>query len=54
MQWASWAEFFYMGGYAIYVWPSFGFTALSLIYEVIALRKRRFGAIRLVRLLSQG
>ncbi len=26
----SLAEFFHMGGYALYVWPSFGFTAAVL------------------------
>jgi heme exporter protein D len=54
MHWASWADFFNMGGYAVYVWLSIGVTALSLAYEVIALRKRRLSALRLVRLLAQG
>lgn len=54
MHWTSWADFFNMGGYAVYVWPSFGVTALSLVYEVIALRKRNLAALRLARLLAQG
>jgi heme exporter protein D len=35
------AEFFDMGGYALYVWGSFGATALLMIAEPILLRKRR-------------
>jgi len=35
------AEFFHMGGYALYVWGSFGATALLMISEPILLSKRR-------------
>ncbi len=35
------AEFFDMGGYALYVWGSFGATALLMIVEPILLRQRR-------------
>ncbi len=35
------AEFFDMGGYALYVWGSFGATALLMILEPILLRQRR-------------
>lgn len=35
------AEFFDMGGYALYVWGSFGATALLMILEPILIRKRR-------------
>jgi heme exporter protein D len=41
MQWESWSAFFNMGGYAFYVWGSFGATSLCMIWELIALRKRR-------------
>jgi heme exporter protein D len=34
-------EFFEMGGYALYVWGSFGATALLMIAEPIMLRNRR-------------
>ena len=54
MQWASWAAFFNMGGYAFYVWFSFGLTALCMAWEVIALRKRSKEALRLSKLLAQG
>ena len=47
MNWASWsdffASFFYMGGYALYVWGSYAVTAGLIAVEVILLdqRKRR-------------
>ena len=53
MQWASWTAFFHMGGYAFYVWVSFGFTALCLALEVISVHKRRQQALHLSRLLAQ-
>lgn len=34
-------EFFNMGGYALYVWGSFGMTALLMIAEPILVRNRR-------------
>ncbi len=27
----NWSEFFYMGGYAWYVWPSWGITILVML-----------------------
>jgi len=53
MQWASWSAFFNMGGYAFYVWFSFGLTLLCMAWEVLALRKRSTQALRLSRLLAQ-
>jgi len=41
MQWHSVAEFFEMGGYAFYVWGSFGATALIMVLEVWQVRARR-------------
>ncbi|MFL9710360.1 heme exporter protein CcmD [Methylobacillus sp. Pita1] len=49
MQWNSAAEFFAMGGYASYVWGSFGLTLLGLAWEVSALALRRRKAIRRIR-----
>ena len=34
------AEFFHMGGYGLYVWGSFGVTALMMIAEPLLLRNR--------------
>lgn len=41
MQWHSAAEFFAMGGYAFYVWGSFGVCAVAMIAEPLLLRRRR-------------
>ena len=46
MQWGSVAEFFAMGGYGLYVWTSFGVTAVCLMVEVAAVRRRyRLGCL---------
>ena len=46
------AEFFDMGGYALYVWSSFGATALLMILEPIILRGRRRAVLqRIARLI---
>jgi len=39
----SWGEFFHMGGYAFYVWTSFGLALIVLSGNVVwaAQRKRR-------------
>ena len=41
MHWGSAAEFFAMGGYALYVWGAYVVTALVLIVEVRLLVSRR-------------
>jgi heme exporter protein D len=40
MQWNSAAEFFAMGGYALYVWGSMAATAIVMLVEILAVRKR--------------
>ena len=49
MNWASWsdffASFFYMGGYATYVWGSYGAAAGLIVVEIILLRNRRRAAL---------
>jgi len=35
------SEFLHMGGYALYVWGSYGVTFALLAIEVILLRKRQ-------------
>ena len=37
----SWSEFFNMGGYALYVWGSYGVTFVLLAGEVLMLLKRK-------------
>jgi heme exporter protein D len=45
MQWTSVGEFFAMGGYALYVWGSFGACALLMAVEPF-LAKRRLSEVR--------
>ncbi|MCF8149454.1 MAG: heme exporter protein CcmD [Burkholderiaceae bacterium] len=40
MHWNSVGEFFAMGGYALYVWGSFGACALLMIVEPFLARRR--------------
>ncbi len=56
MHWNSVSEFFAMGGYAFYVWGSFGLTALVAVLEVLLLRNQRKTILRGLRseLLSEG
>jgi heme exporter protein D len=49
MNWSSPAEFFAMGGYALYVWGSFGVTALALLIEPLLVRHRRSAILRSLR-----
>ncbi len=46
MHWNTLGDFLAMGGYAFYVWTSFGLTALVVVWEVLALRQRRSQALR--------
>lgn len=38
-------EFLAMGGYGLYVWGSYGITALVVIAEIAAVRARRRAAL---------
>jgi heme exporter protein D len=49
MQWNSVSEFFAMGGYAFYVWGSFGLTALVMIGEPLLIRAQRKATLRDLR-----
>ena len=44
MNWASWSDFFAMGGYAAYVWGSYAVSAGLIAVEIILLRARRRSA----------
>jgi heme exporter protein D len=44
--WNSPAEFFAMGGYALYVWSSFGVCALVFLLEPLAVRVRHKAIVR--------
>lgn len=41
MQWNSLSEFFAMGGYALYVWGSFGITVMVGAVEVLLVNHQR-------------
>ena len=45
MNWHSLADFGEMGGYALYVWGSYGMAALALGWELLTLQQRRRRAI---------
>ena len=49
MNWGSPAAFFAMGGYALYVWGSFGVCALALVLEPILVRQRRSAILKSLR-----
>ena len=44
--WNSPSEFFAMGGYALYVWCSFGACALVLLIEPLTVRARQKAIVR--------
>jgi heme exporter protein D len=41
LNWSHWSDFLAMGGYGLYVWGSFGVTALVMLIEVWSLAARR-------------
>ncbi len=47
------AEFFDMGGYALYVWGSFGVSALAMILEPLLVRNRRQHALKRIARLNR-
>ncbi len=52
MNWSSWSEFIHMGGYASFVWWSYGVTAAFMVGELILLSRRRRTLVqRLFRLI---
>jgi len=54
MNWGSPTEFFAMGGYALYVWGSFGVCALALVLEPLLLGRRRRAILRSLRRHAQA
>ena len=49
MNWNSPAEFFAMGGYALYVWGSFGACAVLMVVEPILANRRKKNALERLR-----
>ncbi|QWC96383.1 heme exporter protein CcmD [Polynucleobacter paneuropaeus] len=44
--WNSASEFLAMGGYALYVWSSFGLCAIAFFIEVLMVRSQRKSILR--------
>lgn len=49
MQWNNATEFFAMGGYAFYVWGSFGLVAVIMVGEMLLQRSQRKAILRNLR-----
>ena len=49
MIWNSWNDFWAMGGYGLYVWGSFGVTALCVALEMIWVKNARAQALAQIR-----
>jgi len=45
MIWNSWNDFWAMGGYGLYVWGSFGVTALCIAVEMVWVKHARENAL---------
>ncbi|HJW25295.1 MAG TPA: heme exporter protein CcmD [Rhodocyclaceae bacterium] len=52
--WNSLSDFLAMGGYAGYVWGSFGVTALILVLEPLLVAKRKKETIRRLKRLMHA
>lgn len=48
MIWNSWQDFWAMGGYGLYVWGSFGVTAILMAYEMYWVKQARNKALQQV------
>ena len=49
MRWESWSDFWFMGGYGLYVWGRMAMTALLLLVEMAQARLAHRRALALVR-----
>ena len=45
MIWASWSDFWNMGGYGLYVWGSYAVVAIGLLLEVRSAVQRQRRAL---------
>jgi len=45
MIWNNWNDFWAMGGYGLYVWGSFGVTALCMLVEIFWVQRAREQAL---------
>jgi heme exporter protein D len=49
MQWNSVSEFLNMGGYAFYVWGSFGVTAVVMFGEMALIHRQRVATLAMLK-----
>jgi heme exporter protein D len=54
MNWASWSDFFAMGGYGFYVWGSFLVSLICMVGEVILVLNRRRTLLRQLSLINKA
>lgn len=53
MEWASWSEFWAMGGYGLYVWGSYAAFFLAILIEIIFLRRSRSETLKRLKRLQR-
>jgi heme exporter protein D len=53
MEWASWSEFWAMGGYGLYVWGSYVVFFVAILIEIILLRRGRSETLKSLKRLQQ-
>ncbi len=53
MEWASWSDFWAMGGYGLYVWGSYAVTFLVILAEVALLRQHGRQAVLKLKRMKQ-
>lgn len=53
MEWASWSDFWSMGGYGIYVWGAYSVTAICILIEVVLLKRSAGGTRRRLKRMRQ-
>jgi heme exporter protein D len=54
VNWPSWAAFWSMGGYGLYVWGSYAVVTACIAIEVVLLRRQRRAATMQAGVVSHG
>jgi heme exporter protein D len=50
----NWADFFAMGGKALYVWGSYGMVVFIAVVEILLVRHRRSSTVEQLRLMTHA
>ena len=53
MEWASWSDFWSMGGRGFFVWSAYGVTALAVLLEIVGLRRSAAQSRRRLKRMQQ-